>query len=50
MGFALQIIENLEGIEMSTESKNMIDGVCASWVDYANAFDVFAASEWESGV
>lgn len=50
MGFALQIIENLEGIPATVKHKNVIDETCDAWVQYANTYDVFAATEWESGV
>ena len=50
MGFALQIIENLEGIDSLNLDKNAIDDNCASWSDYANAYDVFSATAYDSGV
>ena len=50
MGFALQIIENLEGIENTIKNKDMIDETCNAWTTYANAYDVFAASDYDSGV
>nr|POF17801.1 laccase-2 [Quercus suber] len=49
MGFALQIIENLEGIKDTITSPDMLTDTCASWSKYSNANNIFAAP-WESGV
>lgn len=49
MGFALQIIENLAGIQDTVTSPDMLTDTCASWNKYANANAIFAAP-WESGV
>jgi hypothetical protein len=50
MGFALQIIENLEGIESTIQNKDVIDDLCDSWSVYANAYNVFSATAYDSGV
>jgi hypothetical protein len=41
MGFALQIIENLENIADTVTHGGMIEDTCSSWTDYANAYNVF---------
>lgn len=50
MGFALQIIENLEGIAATVKHQDVLDETCDNWGQYANAYNVFAATDFESGV
>jgi hypothetical protein len=50
MGFALQIIENLEGIPDTVKYGSVIDETCNNWVEYADAYNVFATTTFESGV
>lgn len=40
MGFALQIVENLENIAGTVQRKGAMDDVCAKWDAYANADDI----------
>ncbi len=47
MGFALQIIENLEGIADTVKYGGQIEDTCSSWTDYATTYNVF---NYESGV
>ncbi|RMY92653.1 hypothetical protein D0862_09427 [Hortaea werneckii] len=47
MGFALQIIENQEGINETVDDTCMLQDTCKNWRDYAREFDVFAE---DSGV
>ncbi|RMX83111.1 hypothetical protein D0869_05552 [Hortaea werneckii] len=47
MGFALQIIENQEGINETVHDTCMLQDTCKNWREYAREFDVFAE---ESGV
>lgn len=49
MGFALQIIENLEGIKDTVQDECQMEEVCKSWKAYANAYDVFT-DDIDSGV
>ena len=49
MGFALQIIENLDGIADTVNYKSQIDDTCASWDSYATAYNVYA-QPYDSGV
>lgn len=35
MGFALQIIENLEGIAETVDDGEQLNGLCSSWASYA---------------
>ena len=41
MGFALQIIENLEGIKKTVQDSCQMQEVCAAWDSYAYQYDVF---------
>ena len=50
MGFALQIIENLEGIKSTIEGQSMIDDTCSAWSDYAGVYGVTATNSYDSGV
>ncbi|KAI7653613.1 hypothetical protein KC318_g14121 [Hortaea werneckii] len=47
MGFALQIIENQEGINETVHDTCMLQDTCKNWREYAREFDVFAE---DSGV
>ncbi|KAI7644242.1 Laccase-3, partial [Hortaea werneckii] len=47
MGFALQIIENREGINETVHDTCMLQDTCKNWREYAREFDVFAE---DSGV
>lgn len=47
MGFALQIIENLDGIADTIKYPGQIEDVCSSWTDYANAYNIVTS---DSGV
>lgn len=47
MGFALQIIENLEGIVIDDSCQ--LEDVCDSWKTYANQYNVLNAP-FDSGV
>ena len=47
MGFALQIIENLEGIKV--DDSCVLEETCAAWKSYANAYNVFNAP-FDAGV
>ena len=47
MGFALQIIENLEGIKV--EDSCAMQDVCAAWDAYADQYNIFNAP-WDAGV
>lgn len=40
MGFALQIIENLEGIADTIKFGGQIEDTCSAWTAYANANNV----------
>lgn len=49
MGFALQIIENLDGISDTVKYGGVMEDTCAAWNDYANTYNVFNI-DFESGV
>nr|POF04822.1 laccase-2 [Quercus suber] len=49
MGFALQIIENLDGIKDTITDPDMLTDTCTAWNKYSTANNIFAAP-WESGV
>ena len=50
MGFALQIIENLDGIKDTVKHADMMDDVCNSWTDFASQYGVTTSNSYESGV
>ena len=47
MGFALQIIENLEGIADTIKNGGQIEDTCSAWTDYQTAYNIV---ENDSGI
>ena len=50
MGFALQIIENLEGIKDTVKNAKQLEDTCTSWNAYAKQYNVVPDLFEDSGV